>query len=118
MCTPQEQQFLLKFRSNGGDVEAAALAAFEVKPENALRYGRSVLKRPQIEEILSSFDAKEDFGVEELKRVAWQIARDPKTAAAPRIAALNLIAEIEDWKKGRNKAKSDNLSEVLAGIDG
>jgi phage terminase small subunit len=119
ILTTNEQTFVRVYVETGGDLEKATAAAFNVKPESARQYGRRVLARPQVSELLAfATDQDIEFGPEELKQLLIKVIKESRSDAS-RVSAARLIAEMEGWvkTKGGKGAESEDLAEILKDID-
>jgi len=114
---PRERTFLESYLVDQDEAKAA-LAAFNIKPEYAQQYARSVLGRAKVAAVVSLFfnDVLPDTR-DTLEAELWQVVRESKSDAA-KVAAANLLADLKRWKgKGASIAEGEQTEDIFKDID-
>lgn len=109
--TEQEAAFIEAYIINGGNILDAAKAAFNCANDQSARvYGRRVMNRPQINNVLRVFLGEEVEGgrtIDDLRDILWTNVRDPKCPPAVKSSFTKQIAEIEGWTKAKPQEQHD-----------
>lgn len=115
LLTPSEQSFVKRFISNGGDPTDATAHAFDTKTEASSRaFGRSVLGRAAVRQVLGLYHGQEDPTKQDLLDQLWAIVESQKSSAVAKVQAAKMYAELKGWKK-EDKPASD-LDKALEGL--
>jgi hypothetical protein len=116
LLTAQESVWVDEYLTNGGDVDKATEKAFNTTSlQSTKAYGRRVLQRPQVGDVINLFNGETtpEMAQKELETQLWNVVRTSKSDAS-KVAAARLLAEMKGWsKKGGTPADEPSSLEGL-----